>query len=209
MATQSRSEVGLRSARRGQWLDVLSRPTWPALAAATVVLALTDLGAQRSSASFWPGGPLDLTAHLLTALIALWAVGRRLPRAFLGGALAASVLIDVDHIPGHLGFHFLTGGTPRPYTHSLLTILVVLGVAAALPRRRTLLLGIAAGLTLHFWRDVGDPGSGVALLWPFSNHADSVPRVVYVGSMVLLVALVAVRLWSADRGRGPQPRMLS
>jgi inner membrane protein len=202
MVTRSQTEPRRMRARREQVLDVLARPSWTGLGVAAAMLALTDLGAQRSSASFWPGGPLDLTAHFLTALIALWALDRRLPDAFLGGALVASVLIDLDHVPGHLGVHLLTAGTPRPYTHSLLTIAVVLAFAAVLSGRRMLLFGVAAGLALHFWRDVGDPGSGVALLWPFSDYADNVPRVVYVASMVVLVLVVAVQLRAADRRRG-------
>ena len=51
-------------------------------------------------------------------------------------ALISSVAIDLDHIPGRLSVGWLTAGTPRPYTHSLLTIAVVLVSAWVLRRRR-------------------------------------------------------------------------
>src|SRR5579871_2026313 len=57
---------------------------------------------------------LDESAHLLTALTVLDALGvpRRTP--FWWSAVAASVLIDVDHIPAEFGYRFLTRGVPRP-----------------------------------------------------------------------------------------------
>ncbi len=51
-----------------------------------------------------------------------------------------------------------------PYTPSLLVTGMVLAGAWVAPRRRDLLLGIALGLAVHFWRDRSEPGSWVALL---------------------------------------------
>lgn len=79
-------------------------------------------------------------------------------------ALFASVLIDLDHVPARLGWRELTEDTPRPYTHSLPTVGVVLLGALLWRRRRDVLLGVAIGLAIHFWRDLSEPGSGVALL---------------------------------------------
>ena len=108
-------------------------------------------------------------------------------------ALFASVLIDMDHVPGRLGVDVLTAGTPRPYTHSLLTIAVVLVGALLWRRRRDVLLGVALGLGIHFLRDLAEPGSGVALLWPFSDRSFNVPHASYVVAMLAVVAVDAYR----------------
>ncbi len=163
------------------------------LAGATLCFLAVDLGAREAGASAWPGGPLDEAAHLLTTLLVLWAFGSRL-RRFLVPALIASVAIDIDHIPGQLGSEWLTAGTPRPYTHSLLTIVIVLGVALIWRRRRTLWLGVAIGLALHFGRDMGEGGAGVSLLWPFSRHGFQYPHGYYLAVMAGFVMLGAHRL---------------
>jgi inner membrane protein len=120
---------------------------------------------------------------VLTTLIVLWAIGGAVFDRLLVPALIASVAIDVDHVPGQLGAQWLTAGTPRPYTHSLLTIAVVLFAALLWKRRRTVLLGVALGLALHFWRDMAEPGTGVALAWPFSDASFSFPQLAYLAMM--------------------------
>lgn len=86
------------------------------LLAATLGLVAADWGSQLAGSSTVPGGPLDETAHFLTMLLVLWALGKRVPGRLWLPALIASVAIDADHIPDRLGFDFLTAGTPRPYT---------------------------------------------------------------------------------------------
>ncbi len=171
---------------------------------AAVVFALADWAETQAGASFIPGGPLDETAHLLTMLIVLWALGDRVLTRFGPAALVASVAIDLDHVPQYLGAEFLTRGTPRPYTHSLLTVAVVLVLATPWRRRRDVLLGIALGLVVHFWRDLSEPGSGVALLWPFSDHSFSLAPASYLVIMAMLVALAAWKCWAR---RSVRPRV--
>jgi len=160
-----------------------------ALLGCAVVLLAADTAYQHAGDSFFPGGPLDETAHFLTALllIQLLPTARREPIAV--PALVASVAIDLDHIPQYLGDRFLTEGTPRPYTHSLLTPLVLLVLALAVRRHRVLLLGLALGVLLHFFRDLAEGnGSGVSLIWPLSDHAFSYPHAAYL----LLMGCVVV-----------------
>ena len=164
-----------------------------ALAAAVVALVLGDLLFRTAGDSFFPGGPLDEIAHVLTALIVLWALGPRICDRFLVPALVASVVIDLDHVPRELGHDFLTRGTPRPYTHSLLSIVVVLVVAALWRSRRDVMLGIAIGLAIHFWRDMSEADAGVALLWPFSDHSFTLSHSGYLIVMGLFAAAAAVR----------------
>lgn len=170
------------------------------LVLAAVVFVLADWAETKAGASFIPGGPLDETAHFLTMLLVLWALGPRVFARFGLPALVTSVAIDTDHVPQYLGFEFLTRGTPRPYSHSLLTIALVLLLAAVWPRRRDVWLGVALGLTVHFWRDLSEPGSGVALLWPFSDHSFSLSQTSY---LLIMAAVVAVNGWRCS-ARVPQ-----
>ena len=180
------------------------RPSIRALAAAAAALLLADWLHRQVGDSVFPGGALDEIAHLLTTLIVLWALGPRICDRFLVPALVASVLIDLDHIPGILGHDFLTRGTQRPYTHSLLSIVVVLVVAGLWRSRRDVLLGIAIGLAIHFWRDMSEADAGVALLWPASDHSFTLAHTTYLIIMGVCAAVAAVRCqraWVRDRSR--------
>jgi membrane-bound metal-dependent hydrolase YbcI (DUF457 family) len=115
------------------------------------------------------------------------------------------VAIDADHIPQHLGTQALTAGTPRPYTHSLLT-LVVLGLGAVVwRRRREVLLGLCLGVTIHLWRDLSEPGSGVALLWPLSDRGFALAHWSYVAGVVVATAVAAARITAASGAAGAHP----
>ena len=134
----------------------------------------------------------DEPAHLATAGIALAAAVqvRRLPTTVVIAALASSVLIDTDHIPQVLGWQGLTAGTPRPYSHSLLTVAVLGLTSAVVPRRRATLLavlvGACAGVALHLWRDLGT--GQASLLWPISRHGFALSYLLYISPLVLLAA---------------------
>jgi len=157
-------------------------------------------------------GLIDEPAHLATCaivVILLALCGRAIPLAFLAAALLASVAIDLDHVPQHLGLDFLTSGTPRPYIHSALAVLVPLVAAALLPRWRPLLLGIAFGFAAHLARDLVT-GPGVPLALPFSDSAVRLPYVLYAGALVMAAAACLVpapqgRIREAQPGDG-QPR---
>jgi hypothetical protein len=116
-------------------------------------------------------GPLDEVAHLATAALGLLVLARFIdvPGRFYGAALIASVAIDLDHIPYYLGL--LTGLNQRPITHSLATVAVFTGAAAASRRHRAVLAGTAAGLLLHFARDIVEGPPGVRMLWPLQKTA--------------------------------------
>lgn len=163
------------------------------LTAAVVILAGADWGTRLAGDTLFPGGPLDELAHLLSTLLVFWALSSRARARFLVPAMIASVAIDIDHIPDRLGVDWLTVGTPRPYTHSVLLIFVVLALAMAWPRRRDLLLAVAIGLAIHFLRDMGEGESGVSLLWPFTDHSFQYPHGVYVAAMAVFVLIDAWR----------------
>lgn len=182
----------LRLTRLRAAFDRVLTPSPASVAIAAAVFFAADWGNRLASGSAVSGGPLDETAHLLSALLVLWAVGQRAQR-FLAPALIASVVIDVDHLPGLLGSDWLTAGTPRPYTHSLLTIAIVLLGGALWRRRRYALLGFAIGLAIHFWRDLADFGTGVSILWPLSLRPFAVSHASYLGVMAVVIAVAAYR----------------
>jgi hypothetical protein len=157
---------------------------WAALVAVLVVLAvqpvLHRLDPERDFLVF---GLFDWVGHLATGVVLVAALRPSRPTAI--GILLGSVLIDLDHLPHQLGTDILTANAPRPYTHSLLTLIVVLAVARL--RRSELLLGAAVGLAGHLARDLG--GGDVMLFWPLSWAEQSVPFAVYVA----LLALIAVQ----------------
>jgi membrane-bound metal-dependent hydrolase YbcI (DUF457 family) len=165
----------------------------PTLALAAIGLAATDWGFRQVGDSIFPGGVLDETAHLLTMLLVIWALGRRACQRFMVPALIASVAIDLDHLPGSLGVQWLTADTPRPYTHSLLTIALLLVAAGVVRRRRDVILGIVLGLSVHFFRDLAESHTGVSLLWPFSDRSFTIPHHDYVWAMAVVVTIDTLR----------------
>jgi inner membrane protein len=175
------------------------------LVAAAVLFGLADYGDTQAHTTVLIG-LCDETAHVLTTLLVLWAIGGVLYDRLLIPAIVASVAIDLDHIPAELGDDFWTRGTPRPYTHSLATIVVVLAVAAVWRRRREVLIAVAVGLAIHFWRDMAEPGSGVALMWPLSDASWSLSQLSYLIVMAGAVAFGlarSLRLVERRRAGGP------
>jgi membrane-bound metal-dependent hydrolase YbcI (DUF457 family) len=189
---------------RDDILGLFMRPTRPALLAMAATLLAADQTLLHAGESIWIAGPLDETAHLLTGALVLAALRDIADRPFAAGLLAASVLVDVDHVPGELGLDWITRGTARPYTHSLLTLAVV-GVAAfAWRSRRRLLLGVVLGIAFHFLRDTSESaGSGVSLLWPASYHSYTEPHWIY---LTIVAAVLAVAL---ARARDRRPSVMA
>lgn len=174
-------------------------PAWGLVACLAVLLADDGLY-DRAGDSFLPGGPLDEIAHILTALLLLQVLPRRIRSFAPFWVLLGSFAIDLDHVPGYLGYDFLTAGTPRPYTHSLMTIAVLLGGGLVWRGVRRPVLGLALGVALHFVRDLAEGnGAGVSLLWPFTDRGFHYPHAVYLW---LMVAVTAAGVVIAVRRRG-------
>jgi membrane-bound metal-dependent hydrolase YbcI (DUF457 family) len=185
------------------------RAELPLLAAALVVAVLVlDLlwGLIEGSTGTIAYAVIDEPAHLMTCLLALLVVVAltdiQPPWRFVVAALSASVAIDLDHIPGYLGSHLLTGSMPRPYTHSLLMVGVLAGLGAAVRRRhlKQVLLGLAFGVAAHLLRDLAT-GPGVAFLWPVVVAPIKVPYALYAATLVAaMIALLPRRSLAAARG---------
>ena len=162
------------------------------MVAAVAVVAAADLALRLLDPPYVVVGLIDEPAHLATAALVLAAWPGRLPRGVVGAALAASVLIDVDHLPGALGSDVVTQDAPRPYSHSLVTPLALLAAAAlAGGRARLVAAGAALGVACHLLRDLGG-APGVPLAWPLSTAAVSLP----LPLVVLVVAALDARAWA-------------
>lgn len=184
---------------RRQLIDWAIRPSAAALLVMAAVLLAADQALLHTGEGPWSAGPLDETAHLLTGALVLAALPGLPDRSFALGLLSMSVMIDLDHVPGRLGYEFLTRGTDRPYTHSLLTIALIALVALAWRRRRSLLLGAMVGIAAHFARDLSESRSGVPLLWPWSRHSYTLPHWTYVAAMAVVLAAALWRALAASR----------
>jgi inner membrane protein len=179
---------------------------WPLLLVTVVVCIdlITDAGSRSAQV-----GVLDEPAHLATGILVLLLVVALLPTtpgmAFALAVLVACVAIDLDHIPQYLGWQGLTEGTPRPYTHSLLTPLVLCALAAVSRGAvRAIVLGAAVGVGAHLLRDVAT-ASGVALFWPATSEA---PRISHPSYIVVLVLIAAVGIACAARAGSSSSKAL-
>lgn len=167
-----------------------ARVLWPILLVAVVVGIDVVSNAGSRSAQL---GAIDELAHLATAILVMLLLIAILPTpltmAFVLAALVASVALDLDHIPQYLGWQGLTEGTPRPYTHSLLTPLALCALAAVTGGRfRAVALGAALGVCAHLLRDLAT-ANGVALLWPATSSALRMPYWTYVAVLVLVAGV--------------------
>lgn len=149
-------------------------------------------------------GIVDEPAHVATCLVALLAVvaisGRRPPLPFVLAALVASFAIDVDHIPAYLGWNGLTGTLPRPYSHSLVVVLLLAGFGLAFRgRARQVSYGLAFGVATHLFRDLAT-GPGVPFLWPLTDATFTLPYAV-CAVLLGLAALAAPARRGLDRRR--------
>ncbi|NHC13413.1 metal-dependent hydrolase [Motilibacter deserti] len=175
------------------------RPRAVVLAAALglALVLLIDRFVEAESPSYVVLGLVDEPAHFTTAALCLAALAalwpRPLPRAYVLVALAASVLIDADHVPDAVfDSQVLTSGTPRPYPHSMTTLaLAALVALAARGRLRVVAAGIATGVALHLLRDLAT--APVALWWPLTPRHVTIPYVAYGCALTAAAALVVAR----------------
>ena len=115
----------------------------------------------------------DEAAHIAFTVMLLTPYSSRLSKSFVGGALAGSVALDLDHIPIYVSHS--SAARSRPMTHSLAAVVTALIVALGTGgHTRRIACGASFGLTSHLVRDLLT--GGVPLLWPLSD------RVIKVGT---------------------------
>ncbi len=189
---RGRPAVAAAIVRAGRW------PLLPVGLVAVIVGADLALEHARSRLAI---GLLDEPAHLATAVLALLAgVGaRRLASApaFTLVAVLAACAIDMDHVPLYAGVPGVADVGSRPYSHSLLTVLLLAAAWLVTGRRWPVLAGAAVGVTLHFVRDVAT-GPGLQLWWPF-GHRELLPYRWYLGLVVVMGVVAVLRAWRARR----------
>jgi inner membrane protein len=171
-------------------------------------MALLAIGLPGSAAAIrsWPlpvVGLLDEPGHLLTAWLFLAASPRARRRLDLRWVLLGAVAIDIDHLPLYLWGALSSSPGGRPVTHSLITVLVLLVVAALSRRLRTAATGVAVGVLLHFVRDVAT-GPGLLLAWPLCSGSALLPYGLYIGVVTAATALAVARRVHASASRSPR-----
>jgi inner membrane protein len=145
----------------------------------------------------------DESLHLITGLLFLAGLRPSLARPFVCGAVAGSVLIDIDHLPAEFGSTLIGGQVTRPVSHSLTTIVVLLLVAVAIRGRgRVLIVGVAFGVATHLFRDMAT--GGLALWWPLSSSLVTVSYRDYALTMVVMLCLAVYQFWSIRMRRNDQ-----
>jgi inner membrane protein len=193
-----------------RWLAgfVAKRGVSLALAVAVVII---DRTIRWHAMAFVPQTLIAGPCHLASALVVLGAITRfraaPLDPKFGWSMMACSVLIDIDHLPLVFGSSELTNGTPRPYTHSL-AVVVVLIVATVVARSWSqraktpssatttqILAGVAWGVGAHFLRDVAT--ASMPLWWPVTKVGVEVP---YWWYMLALLVIIAIPLRRPGKG---------
>jgi inner membrane protein len=102
-------------------------------------------------------------------------------------------------VPLYAGAHVAVDGG-RPFTHCLLTAVVLAAAAGVAGRFRPVLLGLATGVLLHLLRDL-PTGPGVSLFFPVWSKRIEMPYAAYV--IVLVVCAVVATLRVTVRRRTP------
>ena len=181
------------SARRN-WTDACaSSPLLPVLL--FVLVVVVDAGRSTRPLSLLLDGVTDEVAHGATAALALLCLysGSTLRRQarLATAALLASVLIDLDHVLLYAGVpHVAANG--RPYSHSGVTVGLLLVLSCAWPRRRMVLRGAALGVTLHLLRDVAT-GPGLPI-WSSEGSFDlRVPYSWYATALAFFAVIAILR----------------
>jgi hypothetical protein len=160
-----------------------SRPSATALATALIFGADLIIHARRPAPPVM--GVLDEAAHAATAYVLLGPLARRASRTWCLGATAGAVLLDADHLPGVLGQCWHAAPDERPYSHSLVVALALIGVGRVSGGvRRHTAYGAAAGVVAHLVRDMGT--GGCPFYWPFLARGIPIPYWGYAAMLLLL-----------------------
>lgn len=185
------------------WNGVLSRLAWlaakrPVSFALAAVCVCVDRVIPWHGMGFTLRAVIDEPCHMATAVVVLGAITRLRSKpphpTFVASMLACSVLVDLDHLPQEFGSSVLTADVPRPYTHALWVLALLIAAAAATrrwsskPTRAYLLAGAAWGVGAHFLRDVAT--APMSLWWPISDVAVQVPYWWYVLALALMVVML-------------------
>jgi LexA-binding, inner membrane-associated putative hydrolase len=144
----------------------------------------------------------DPLQHSLIAATVVAPLVPRAGRAVVATAVAAALVIDVDHAVAarSVRVRHTTALATRPRTHSALT---ALGTGAVVAATAGPLHGWAAfaGLVSHLLHDAGDRAAPTPVLWPFAPARQLGRRRQLIGTAALTFASAAISVATAG-GRG-------
>jgi hypothetical protein len=169
----------------------------PRPADAVAAIVLIDGAVSSGAMPRFLIAPMDELAHLLTTGLFLDLVEHHVPASFCRIALAASVLLDLDHLSREIKPSIMRPPT-RPRPHSIATALAAVIVSSWLPRQhRSLAHAVGFGVAAHLARDAA---RGTApLAWPITGRGIGVPYVVYAASLY-------ASAWASQTFIRPRPR---
>jgi hypothetical protein len=116
--------------------------------------------------------------HGLVGLATARALAKKLPEpeALVPGIVLGSMLPDIDMYPTAIAVLLrrsdLMYVIHRSATHSLLFVLLLWVIAAAIPRRRWILFGLGIGVITHIALDIFFWFAPIDLFWPFGHEID-------------------------------------
>jgi membrane-bound metal-dependent hydrolase YbcI (DUF457 family) len=144
----------------------------------------------------------DPLQHALIAVAVNAPLAARAGRGVLGTAVAAALVIDVDHAVAarSVRVRHTTALAHRPRTHSLLTAALTGAIvtAAAGPFH-----GWAAfsGLGSHLLHDAGDRAAPTPVLWPWQRPRQLGRRVQLAGTLALTMGSTIVAGFAGSTSR--------
>ena len=145
----------------------------------------------------------DPFQHAAIAAAVVAPLAPRAPRGVLTTAVAAALLIDLDHVIAarSVRVRATTGLHQRPVSHSLLAAALAAGLVTA---RAGPLHGWAAFAALgsHLLHDAGDTAAPTPLLWPFRPARQLGRRRQIAGTLLLTTASAAVGYAAARERAG-------
>jgi membrane-bound metal-dependent hydrolase YbcI (DUF457 family) len=135
----------------------------------------------------------DPLQHAVLAATVVAPLAARAGRGVIGTAVAAALVIDVDHAVAarSVRVRHTTALDLRPRTHSLLTAALAGGLVGAVAGP---LHGWAAfaGLGSHLLHDAGDTAAPTPVLWPFRPPRQLGRRVQLVGTIALTMGSTTI-----------------
>ena len=146
----------------------------------------------------------DPLQHALIAAAVVAPLVRPAGRRVLVSAVAAALVIDIDHAVAARSVRVrdTTALRTRPRTHSLVT---AAAAGAAMARAAGPVHGWAVfgALASHLLHDSGDRAAPTPVLWPFAPARQYGRRTQAIGTAMLVLSSLAVSRALAGTSRGP------
>ena len=146
----------------------------------------------------------DPLQHALIAAAVAAPLVRPAGRRVLAGAVAAALVIDLDHAVAarSLRIRDTTALRTRPRTHSLVTAAAT-GLAVARAAGPVHGWAVFGALASHLLHDSGDRAAPTPVLWPFAPARQYGRRTQAIGTALLVLSSLAISRATAGTSPGP------